>query len=432
MQSTKVVNQILLSSIAFGVSLGLGLLINRDFGRALLTGVITAPASFIGAIIADNRRLKQERLLRGSIQHQIEDLEEEEIQLYESLSAITVTRREIEASITALQAERNLLLERVSELHNQRNEHYKEFTDILNQKQQQEEEFNNLQTQLYQLEKKQSELNQSLAAKTAQLQPAEARLIRLQAELEQLQIQVTEQQIQQAQLIHDFATLEGRKQLLTSERYELEAQIKALEASQESLKQTLAPLLEQQQQVENQLTTKRAELKQLQNQVLEKQQQQQDIERDFANLVQQKEQLQLEIQYLQTQGQLARQTTSFPQEASRQLDQEIYPLLPNEWLQWLDFTNQLSSGEQQALKAILEQDEVGLKRVADENYTMPQVLIDSINEQASNFEDILFVGRGVSLIPEINEAYSQFFREPLLVYFKDLLVLEHRSESNKM
>jgi chromosome segregation ATPase len=169
MQSTKVVNRMLLGSIAFSVSFGLGLLANRDLSKALLTGVITVPATYVGAAVAGKRRINQEKQIRASLQNQIEELEEEEIQIHQSLFAATVTRQEVEASINALQGERSQLLNRVSELHSQRNELYQEISTFQKQKQQLEVEFYNLQTQVQQFESQQVDLNLSVSVKTTQV-----------------------------------------------------------------------------------------------------------------------------------------------------------------------------------------------------------------------------------------------------------------------
>ncbi len=75
-----------------------------------------------------------------------------------------------------------------------------------------------------------------------------------------------------------------------------------------------------------------------------------------------------------------------------------------------------------AFKAILEKDAATLKRIADKKSTMPEVLIESINEIALNtFGDTLLVSGGISVLPEIHEAHSYIFTEPIILYFKDLL-----------
>jgi chromosome segregation ATPase len=428
MQFTKVVNRILLGSVAFSVSFCLGLLANRDLQKALLTGAITVPATYAGTLIADKRQINQERLLRGDLESEIQELEEEEAQLYESLYAATATRQEVEASINALQSERSQLLNRVSDLHSQRNELYQELSIFQKQKQQQEEDFYTLQTQFQQLERDYTELNQSLLAKTSQISQTEARLNRLANELEKVQSQVLDKQLQQDQLNQNLAILESRKQLLGGESYELQIQIQVLEQRRGELSQDLLPLQIQQQQVEASLTSKQAELKQLQKQVSEKQKQQKQLNQDLATLERKKQQLETEFHNLQNQKQqLKRQKPAVAQTSTQGFDDESSSFLPEDWVEWLKFAKQLSDDEQRTLKAILERDESTLKRIADEKLTMPQVLISSINDSAvETFNDILFVGGGASVIPEVNEEYFSVFQEPITIYFKDLLKLRDK------
>ncbi|HEY9633862.1 MAG TPA: tellurite resistance TerB C-terminal domain-containing protein [Coleofasciculaceae cyanobacterium] len=425
MQSTKVVNQILLGSVAFSVSFGLGLLANRDLNKALLAGVITVPAAYAGVVIVDKRRLKQEKWARVSLLNQIQELEEEENQLYQSLYAATSTRQQIEASINALQSERSHLLNRVSDLHHQRNELYQEISISQNQKQQQEGQLYNLQTQVQQLERQQADLNLSISVKSVQIQQIETRIKLLRSEVEPLERQLVEKQNQQKQLNQDLATLEGKKQDLGGEVYDLQTHIQVLQQRQEELNQVLFPLQKQKQEVEVSLTPLQAKLKQLKNQVSEKQKQQERLNEALATLEIRKQQLEAQSQNLQTQIQaLEDQKTSLAHPSIQRVD-NVLPhliLIPEEWQEWLDFTQQLSEDEQRTLKAILEQDEAELKRIADQKSTMPQLLIDSINAKAlETFGDTLFISGGGLTVPQVHEEYSPIFLEPLMVYFKDLL-----------
>jgi chromosome segregation ATPase len=428
MQSTKVVNQILLGSVAFTVSLGLGLLVTRTLDKALLTGVITVPATYTATLIAGKRRVSQEKWIRASLLNQIQELEEEENQLYQSLYAATATRQQIEASINALQSERSHLLNRVSELHYQRNELYQELSIFQKQKQQQEGEFYNLQTQIQQLEQQQVELNLSISVKTTQIQQIESRIKLLRSELEQLQSQILEKQNQQGQFTQDSVSLERQKQNLGGEIYDLQTQIQVLKQRQEELNEVLFPLQRQKREVEVSLTPLQAKLKQLQSQVSEKQKQQERLNQNLTSLESRKHQLEAASQNLQTQIQaLEVQKTALSQLSIQPFETIIPHVIPEEWQEWLKFTQRLSEDEQRTLKAILEQDEAELKRIADSKSTMPQVLIDSINDKAlETFGDTLFVSGSSLTIPEVHEEYYPIFLEPLMIYFKDLLDQEEK------
>jgi chromosome segregation ATPase len=423
MQSIRVVNRILLGSVAFSVSFVLGLLANRDINKALLTGVITVPGTYAGSAIAEKRRIYQEKLLRGSLQNQIQELEEEESQLYQSLASATATRQEVEASINALQGERSQLLNRVSDLHIQRNELYRELSDFQKQKQQQEAEFYTLQTQLQQLERRQTELEQSLSAKTFQLNQTETRLNQLKKEVEQLQKQISRKKQQKEQLHPDLVTLESQKRHLEGEAYDLQTQIQVLQQRQDQLNQVLAPLQEQQHEIEASLLAGKAKLDQLLSQISDKRKQQKKLDRDLANLGNRKQQLETECQNLQTQIQMfVLPNTVLTQTSAQNLGSTILQIIPEEWREGLEFAQQLSQDEQKAFKAILEQDSVTLKRIAEENLMMPEVLIESINEKAINtFGDTLLVSGSASVSPELQENYSSIFADPITLYFRDLL-----------
>jgi chromosome segregation ATPase len=423
MQSIKVANRILLGSVAFSVSFVLGLLANRDLTKALLTGIITIPGTYAGAAIADRRRIYQERLVKGSLQNQIQELVDEESQLYQSLAAATATRQEVEASINALQGERSQLLNRVSDLHAQRNDLYRELSDFQKRKQQQEAEFYTLQTQLQQMERQQLELNQSISAKTFQLHHSETRLNQLKKEIEQLRKQISAKKQQKEQLHPDLVTLESRKRHLEGEAYDLQTQIQVLQQRQEQLNQVLAPLQGQQQEVEASLLAGKAKLDQLLSQISEKRKQQKKLDRDLAILEKQKQQLETEFHNLQIQVQtFVPHNPALTQAPTQNLGSVMLQILPEEWREWLAFTQQLSQDEQRAFKAILEEDRTALKKIADENLTMPEVLIDSINEHAINtFGDTIFESNSASIHPEINEDYSPILRDPITLYFRDLL-----------
>ncbi|HEY9742041.1 MAG TPA: tellurite resistance TerB C-terminal domain-containing protein, partial [Coleofasciculaceae cyanobacterium] len=63
-----------------------------------------------------------------------------------------------------------------------------------------------------------------------------------------------------------------------------------------------------------------------------------------------------------------------------------------------------------------------LKKIADKKATMPEVLIESINEKAiHSFGDTLFMSGSASVIPEVYEEYIPIFVKPITIYFKDLL-----------
>jgi len=424
MQSARVVNWAVLCSVTFVVSWTLGLVWNRD--KALLTGAIAIPASYIGAVVAQKRRMNQEKRFRGSLRYEIQALEEEEIRLLESLSAVTVKRQGVEANLNALQAERSQLRNRVSELYDQRSKIYQELTYLQEQKQQQEEDFYYLQTQVQQFEEQQFGLSQSLSTKIAQIKQTETRSKRLLEEQEQLQNQISEKQQQQEQLHQELIALELHKQHLGGETYDLQTQIQVLEQHQQELDQALLDLQLQKQQSEANLTLEATQFQQLQIQVQQEQQQQQKLRQELATLEKGKQQLELYFRHLQTQIQtLEKEKIAINQNANKQFEETTSVGLPEERREWLKFTLSLNHEQKIVLKAILEQDEATLKKIADKNSTMPQVLIDAINHQAlETLGDTIFISSNAkSAIPKIHQEYYPILVEPIEIYLKDLLTI---------
>ena len=430
MPINQLANHIILGTVAFSISVSIGVFTNPE--KALLNGVITVLATSAGSFVANKRLREQEKRHIGSLLHQIEEFEEEKSLLYESVSQGMEIKQQIEGSINALQIERSQLLQRVSELHGQRNDFYKELADFQRQKQQQIDELENLKRQIKHIEQHQVELNQSLWAKTAQVQPAETRLNRLHGELDRLQNRIAEKLHQQKQLERELATLESQKQELGGEAYDLKTNIQALKQRGEQINHSLLYLRMQYQEVQESLTSLEGELEKMEGEVSVKQEQQEKLNRDLANLEHLKQQLESDYRKLQSEMEFLHQLRRVNFHA---LPQEINSKLPNifpeEWLAWLEFSKQLSENEQIALKAILEGDEVALKRIADEQFTIPQSLINSINARAlETFKDILLVSKDNSVIPDVNQEYTSILVEPISVYFKDLLDISHHTSSD--
>ena len=383
MSTNKLVNQLLLGSIAFGISFILGLLAQRNLAKALLTGGITIPACYSAATVVNRRRRQQEKQTHYSLSSQIQLLERKETQLYQTLASAADIKQELEASVHALQVERNQLLYRVSELHCQRNGLYRELHTLQQQQQQQQQSFYSQQTQLQQLEKQKLELDQTLHLQTTQIRPIETRIRSLKTEFDRIETQIKEKQAQQQQLDLSLASLAHQKQYLFAEIQELREAQKALEEIQHELKFTVSSLTHKKQELEDNLVAS-----------------------------QKREQLQQQM--------AEHSKTESLVEASNHLDK--MPFLPKEWLEWLDFYQQLNCEDRDVLKAILSQDETSLKQIADQKATMTEVLIDSLNENAINtLGDTVFIRSSDSIIPDIYEEYSHILLKPKSVYFKDLL-----------
>ncbi|HEY9709140.1 MAG TPA: hypothetical protein V6D48_13135, partial [Oculatellaceae cyanobacterium] len=199
------INQILVGIVAFIVSFVLGLWTNSD--QALLIGVITGAATGAGAVIADKRRIVQEKLNRNSLRNQVRELEGQQTQLSQYISAATATKQEIGARLNGLQSEQNQLLGRVSGLNQQKEEVNQELAIAHRQLQELKGESNSLQTQVHLLLEQQTELDQTLEVKTSEVEAIETQKTSLQAEVSELSAQIEEQRRQQEGFNQDVSAL---------------------------------------------------------------------------------------------------------------------------------------------------------------------------------------------------------------------------------
>ncbi len=85
--------------------------------------------------------------------------------------------------------------------------------------------------------------------------------------------------------------------------------------------------------------------------------------------------------------------------------------LPQEWR---DFANVLNADERAAIAAILNRNEAALKALADRQATMPEVLVETLNENALTvLGDTLFITTGASVVPDIHAEYAPLLCQAL-------------------
>lgn len=432
MQSKRVVNQIFFGSVAFGVSFGIGLLANRDLNKALLTGAITIPATYAGAVITDKRRTNQEKLLRGSLRNQVQELEQQQIKLHQTLSAKTAELQKKETNRNFLQTELGQLQNQIAEQLHLKEGLNQDITALQEQKHQLEERSHNLHTQVQALEKKQTTLNQSLAAKTAEIQKTQTNLNSLQAELERLRTQVVEQQNGKEALTHELTTLRAQKQQLVKDRQQLESRLDSLHTELEQLQnqfpqrqnnkrqldQELSTLQEQRKQVEAEKNKLQAQIQTLETEQTQWNQlisltkaESQKAEANLKSLQAELSNLQLQVTKLQNENEIPDQE-QINQEEQKQEDNGE---LPSEWE---EFMWELSEYEIQILKSIAEEDNPieTIKRISEEQIKMPELLIESINERALETVGDLIIESGTSPPMIADEDYLTILKQMLKVY----------------
>ncbi|MBE9166688.1 hypothetical protein IQ238_03790 [Pleurocapsales cyanobacterium LEGE 06147] len=232
MESPKVINKVLLSSVAFGVSFGIGMLVSeKDIKNALTTGALAATAGFAGALVSERKKADGENLVEDSLQTQVQELKTQEDWLHQSIAEATTKMQEVEAGINSLQTEHAQLLENIA--------------DLNSQKQQLETEYNNWQAQVREVFQQQEQTNQTLSSLETQKEAIETSIATRQTELEQIRDRLMQAQQQQEELDTYLARLESRKQELETENQNLQAQIQELEQQHAQLAQVIAPLAEE-------------------------------------------------------------------------------------------------------------------------------------------------------------------------------------------
>jgi hypothetical protein len=363
--SVKTTNWLILGSVAFGVSFCLSLLTNRDFGKAFFTGVITIPATFAGAVVIHKRRLDRERRFRNSLSSQIQELEAYKDDMNQYIVDALSEEQGLEASINNLKLELNYVRSQVSDGYNQRKAIGWELANFQEQKQQKLLELSVIQEQVNTLENQLSQLNQVLSTKSAEVRKAETELNLIKSEIRKIPEQIVE--------------LETEKQAL--EQVILNSKIQK------------ALLLEEENQVRQSLAFFSSELLQLKAQA-KPQNEQLATNQELLVLREEKSKLEAELALLKRRKKAAKSLTKQSSD------------LPSEWL---DFVNQLPNYGIKVIQSIANpgQSRITLKTIAEENLTMPELLIDSINNCAMDtIGDRIIEPGSISTPPVIAPEYT--------------------------
>lgn len=398
-------SRLLLSLVAFAVSFGVSFVTSRDFGRALLTGLITSFASLVGVAVAERRyhRLFEQRA--AELAAHIRGLQHKRSEAYESLLAISEEYDRIAQNLDSPQLQSkpktavswNLTLPPT--LSSQ--------VPPLGQ------------PKLQALERQETELKESLSSTLSAKQRAELNLTTTQAELNQIKAQILEQKNTKETLIQEIATLTGQKQRIEADLLTLQPQINELERYRSELDQFLLSAEPKRQQVEIGSRSLQAAIEQLQFQLSSLHEELGQLETQILDRRQQKETLDSEISALKGTS-VTDQVTDVThkvaivpanQRSNGSVIKSASPDLPAEWT---DFFTHLSDSELKTLQAIAEQKNLmpRLKKIAEDNLTMPELLIDAINERALDTIGDMILEPGLSNTPTmIAEEYRSIVQK---------------------
>ena len=378
MQSAMISNRFMIGIVAFGVSFGLSLVLSWNFNQAFLTGVITVPATYLAALFVDKRRRDHEMLVLDSLQRRIKELEGMKFRIISEIN-------QVETHSALLYAESSKLQNQVAERRNQRESLNRDLSTFLGEKKQLEAEISYRKIEIRNLERNQVELNNSCSVLTAEKRRLELNCNISRVEITQLQTRINELLEQKQELESKLTLLNRLKPQLEEKLYELRGEIQELENQENKQNKLLLDKISERKNIEsslnylhNSLTEQQTELKDLQEQVVLLQQERDQLQSQILELLQQMETLNLEL------------IPAFTQEVDLLPFSDLIDSLieqpkniPEEWTKLLE---QLPGYEFQVLKAMIEQENpnFALKKIAEENITMPHLLVDSINERAND------------------------------------------------
>lgn len=422
MQSAMVSNRVILGIVAFSVSFGLSLVPNWDFNKAFVTGVITLVATYAAALFIDTRRRSHEMLILGSLRKRIKETEGLKSRVVREIN-------QLEDHRNLLYTESKNLQNQVVEVRNQRDSLHRELGNFSGQKKQLESEITNLTTEIHSLDKNKVDLSNSISHLTTEKRRLETQYNSSRSEITQLQSQLCELQ-QEKQELENSLTLLGRiKPQLEEKMYELRITIQDLEVEANNLNQLLISTKNEQDNLavnlnslKTQKTEVQTELQQLQGETSLLQQERDSLQNQVWDLLQQVETFSQEP-FTET---VQEEIDLFPFAALLEpLDSATSVSLPQEWD---NFLKQLPNHELQVLKAIIQQDnpKTTIKQIAEANITMPNLLIDSINERANDTIGELIIETSLEK-PQIYQEHILNIQRLIAMY--ENLISKHTSSN---
>jgi uncharacterized coiled-coil DUF342 family protein len=402
MQPTIVSHRVVLGITAFSISFGLSLVPNWDISKAFFTGIITVLATYAAAFLVDKRRRSDELRMIGSLQRRIRDIEGLKSRILKEI-------HQLEEYRNLLYTETQQLENQIGDCRSQRDGLHRDIGTLAAQKKQIETELNNLQDEFKNLDNSNIELNNICNNLIVEKRRLEVNCNASRAELHQIQPQLETIKQQKKSLENDVILLERLKPQLEEKLYELriEVQNQELEIARQNdlLLQTNTAINSLENTVNalrNRTIEQKSEANELQNQIAFLQNERDLLQNQVWELLQQIETINPQILPDNEENDLE----LFPfDELLEPLDNQDYDTdnLPKEWD---DFLKHLPIDKIQVLQAILEGDnpKATIKQIAEANITTPNLLINAINDIASNTIGKLIIKTNTE-IPEIIEEH---------------------------
>lgn len=424
-------NRILLGSAAFGLSFGLSFLAEQNLRRSLMIGLI-APAAYASTVAVEDRQRRSVRLKAQTDVGQLQEFEQQRLALSQSLVSAAAEKQQAETSLSYLQTQIEQIQTQIHAQQQQEQTLTQAIATLEGRKQQLEVSFQQLQARVTDLATQEREIQQAIASSTQERQTLAVEVAQLTQEFGQLQAQLTGVTEQKLQLSNEVAALQTTRQLLESQAADLQTQIQTLERSRQALNESLSaistndlqPIKSEIQALSSTFTNQKFELEAVLEGLLI------EVRNRLAEAT--------ETGTIESRGSVLLPQPELPTvEELEPAEEEIGPqdlvLVPQPELQiieereaseetfltpnWHALINQLSDSEYWALEAILRRDAEALKQIADAALTMPQMLIEAINEKANEIvHDLIFETGTSSFIPPLyDEEYEERLRLAIAV-----------------
>ncbi|MBW4666761.1 MAG: hypothetical protein KME60_04800 [Cyanomargarita calcarea GSE-NOS-MK-12-04C] len=411
MQSAMVSNRFIIGIVAFGVSFGLSLVLSWDFNKSFFTGIITVPATYLAVLFVDKRRRNHEMLVLDSLHKRIKEMEGMKSRFFGEIN-------ELEAHRNLLYTESNQLQKQVSERCKQRDSLNRELGNFALEKKQIEVQVGYLQGELINLDKAKVDLNNVLSNLNSEKRRMELNSNVTRSEINQLHTQLGELLLSKQGFESELTLLERIRPQLEEKLYNLRIKIQELEVQETKAREFLLTIKSERKNIES-------SLKSLRTDITEQQIEFQQLQSQVSLLQQERDQLQSQVWELLQQMETINQET-FPGEGQVNdfdflLDDLLETLEPidSERLpqEWSNFIQNLPEYEIQVLKAIIEPDNPNsvIKNIALSNITMPNLLIDSINERANDIIGELIIDTGTEKL-EIYPEHLSNVKKAIAIY----------------
>ena len=426
-QDSMVSNRFIIGIVAFAVSFGFTLVITWwNFYSAFLTGIITMLATFTATFIVDKKTDKKRRnyesLVVDSFYKRIQELENVQ-------NDITLEVRQLEATRRTLHQESNQLQHQVGEHRNQRDSLNRELSTFALQKRHLESQFIGLQDEVKSLEKSKQETETSFANLSAEKRRLELNCNVSKNEITQLHTKIGELLQEREELDSNLILLDRLKPQLEERVHELRVQVEELEIEQKKQQELCSSRSKKQETLKadvkllkTQNEVEKTQLEELQAQTSLLREERDLLQNQVWELLQQLENLNPQLPV--SQAEVEEETEEFPfddlveaiviepAEKTEVITIESAEKTVNKseelTEEWKKLLQSLPEHEIKVLKIILKQVRVksSIKKIAEQNITMPNLLIDSINERAQNAVGELIISTSND-IPEIYEEYQE-------------------------